>query len=210
MPSFSSTITTNVAPPAVTATTTNVSYAEIRRSLGDYVYCVKRLYLFTDNLKQLNGIVKYQHYNANGNIVIDALTPAIDPYQTQKSLFYPCADKGVVLDGQSSLNFTLLPNTFIKVEFFATRVAKRDYLDAILPNANNFKQLETAMGQFSFFEDWQSQITVTYKGEEMVIQPIKFDEPIEIASIEQPVIAEARQAAPTDIQGGVQGVQITL
>ena len=183
MPSFSSTINTNVAPPAVSATASNVTYGEIRRSLGDYVYCVKRLYLYSNNLKQLNGLVKYQHYNVNGNIVVESLTPTIDPYQTQISLFYDTADKGVILDGQSSLNFTLLPNSFIKVEFFATRVAKRDYLDAILPDANNFKQLETAMGQFSFFEDWESQITVTYKGEQLKIDPIKVDQPTSTESV---------------------------
>ena len=183
MPSFSSTINTNVAPPAVSATASNVTYGEIRRSLGDYVYCVKRLYLYSNNLKQLNGLVKYQHYNVNGNIVVESLTPTIDPYQTQISLFYDTADKGVILDGQSSLNFTLLPNSFIKVEFFATRVAKRDYLDAILPDANNFKQLETAMGQFSFFEDWESQITVTYKGEQLKIDPIKVDQPTPTESV---------------------------
>lgn len=188
MPSYSSTINKNVTPPAVSATASNVTYGEIRRSLGDYVYCVKRLYLYSNNLKQLNGLVKYQHYNVNGNIVVESLTPTIDPYQTQISLFYDTADKGLVLDGQSSLNFNLLPNSFIKVEFFATRVAKRDYLDAILPDANNFKQLETAMGQFSFFEDWESQITVTYKAEELKIAPIKSDQPIKV---DQPLPSES-------------------
>jgi len=200
MPSFSSTINTNVSPPAVTATASNVTYSEIRRSLGDYVYCVKKLYLFSNNLRQLSGLVQYQHYNSNGNIVVESLTPTIDPYQTQISLFYDTADKSVLLDGQSSLNFTLLPNSFIKIEFFATRIAKRDYLDAIFPDANNFKQLETAMGQFSFFEDWESQIQVTYKGEEIKIDPIKIDEPI---VIEQPLSAQSSAAS-------IQPIQITI
>jgi hypothetical protein len=199
MPSFSSTVNTNVAPPAVSATASNVTYGEIRQSLGDYVYCVKKLYLFSNNLRQLAGLVKYQHYNVNGNIVVESLTPTIDPYQTQASLFYDTADKSVILDGQSSLNFTLLPNSFIKIEFFATRVAKRDYLDAILPDANNFKQLEAAMGKFSFFEDWESQITVIYAGQDIKIQPIKSDEPIQI---EQPITA---QSAAT-----IQPIQITI
>ena len=189
MPSYSSTITTNVTPPAVTATSTNVTYDEIKRSLGDYIYLVKRLYLFTDNFKQLSGLVRYQHYDVNGNKVVESLTPTIDPYQTQKSLFYDTSDKNVLLDGQSSLTFNLLPLTFIKVEFFATKVAKRDYLDAILPDANNFKQLETAMGSFNFFQDWGSQVTVTYVGQPTI--PIKVDpikgEPIQIASEVAPI-----------------------
>jgi hypothetical protein len=199
MPSFSSTVNTNVAPPAVSATASNVTYGEIRQSLGDYVYCVKKLYLFSNNLRQLAGLVKYQHYNVNGNIVVESLTPTIDPYQTQASLFYDTADKSVILDGQSSLNTNLLPNTFIKIEFFTTRVAKRDYLDAILPSANNFTQLETAMGKFSFFQDWESQISLTYLGQDIKIQPIKSDEPIQI---EQPITA---QSAAT-----IQPIQITI
>jgi hypothetical protein len=178
MPSFSPTVTLN-APPAVTATASNVTYGEIRRSLGDYVYSVKRLYLYSNNLNQIAGIVKYQHYNVNGNIVVESLTPTIDPYQTQASLFYDTADKSVILDGQSSLNTNLLPNTFIKIEFFTTRVAKRDYLDAILPSANNFTQLETAMGKFSFFEDWESQISLTYLGKEVNVPAKSLDQPTE-------------------------------
>jgi hypothetical protein len=140
----------------VVVSATNVSYDEIKKSLGDYVYFVDKVYLFTNNIKQLTGVVKFQHYNVNGNQKIENLTPTVDPYQVQESLFYETKDFDVVLDGQSNFKFSLLPLTSLKVQFFAKRLAKKDALDALYPD--NFKTLESAMGKFGFFEDWETKI----------------------------------------------------
>lgn len=155
MPLFPVTITITTTP-AVSVTSTNVTYDEIRRSLGDYVYLVKQVYLLSNNLQQINGVVKYRHYNVDGNIEIENLTPTVDPYQHQNSLFFKTDQFNVVLDGQSNLNFNLLPQAQLKLEFFTNRLAKRDALDIISPN--NFKQLESSMGIFSFFEDWRMEL----------------------------------------------------
>ena len=155
MPSFAVTITITTTP-AVAVTATNVTYDEIRRSLGDYVYLVERVYLFSNSFQQISGVVKYEHYDVNGNIKVESLTPTVDPYQTQKSLFYDTKKFDVILNGQSSLDFDLLPNSEIKIEFFTNRLAKRDALDILTPN--NFKELESAMGRFSFFEDWETEL----------------------------------------------------
>ena len=155
MPSFSVTITTNTTP-AVSVTSTNVTYGEIKRSLGDFVYFVKRIYMYSTLSQQIGGVVKYQHYNVNGNVSVENLTPALDPYQFQASLFYHTKEYDIILDGQSNFKFNLLPSVYLKLEFYASRKAKRDALDIIHPN--NFKTLESAMGDFNFFEDWQDEI----------------------------------------------------
>ena len=54
MPTLSPTIITNTTP-AVTIVGGNITYDEIRRSLGDYVYYVERVYMFSNNIKQING-----------------------------------------------------------------------------------------------------------------------------------------------------------
>jgi hypothetical protein len=155
MPSFAVTITITTTP-AVSVTASNVTYDEIRRSLGDYVYLVERIYLFSNSFRQISSVVKYENYDVNGNIKVESLTPTVDPYQTQKSLFYDTKKFDVILNGQSSLDFDLLPNSEIKLEFFTNRLAKRDALDILTPN--NFKELESAMGRFSFFEDWETEL----------------------------------------------------
>lgn len=155
MPTISPTIINNTTP-AVTIVGGNISYDEIRRSLGDYVYYVKRVYLFSTNIKQINGVVSYQIYDVNGKQSIQSLTPTVDPYQTQNSLFYDIDGKDVILNGQSSLAFDLLPNVTLKLEFFTNRLAKKDALDLITPS--NFKTLQSAMGIYTFFEDWQPNV----------------------------------------------------
>ena len=155
MPTISPTIINNTTP-AVTIVGGNISYDEIRRSLGDYVYYVKRVYMFSTNIKQINGVVSYQIYDVNGKQSIQSLTPTVDPYQTQNSLFYDIDEKDVILNGQSSFAFNLLPNVTLKLEFLANRLAKKDALDLITPS--NFKTLESAMGIYTFFEDWQPNV----------------------------------------------------
>jgi len=91
-----------------------------------------------------------------GNITVESLTPTSSTYQTQKSLFNDTKQLAGILEGQSRLNFDLLPNAQIKLEFFTNRLAKRDALDILTPN--NFKTLESSMGKFSFFEDWETQL----------------------------------------------------
>ena len=117
---------------------------------------MKRVYLFSTNIKQINGVVSYQIYDVNGKQSIQSLTPTVDPYQTQNSLFYDIDGKDVILNGQSSLAFDLLPNVTLKLEFFTNRLAKKDALDLITPS--NFKTLESAMGIYTFFEDWQPNV----------------------------------------------------
>lgn len=155
MPLFTPTIIINTTP-AVSVTSTNVTYAEIKQSLGDYVYFVEELYLASTIFNQIKGILKYQHYNVNGNQVLDSLTPAPSPYQYQNTIFYNTKQFDVILDGQSNLKFKLLPNAQIKIQFFTNRVAKRDALDII--NPNNFKSIESAMGIYQFFEDWNTKL----------------------------------------------------
>lgn len=155
MPSFSPTIVNNTTP-AVIASATNVTYEEIKRSLGDYVYFVNDVYLNSNNLNQIKGVIKFQHYDVNGNQKVESLTPTVDPYQFQKSLFYKTKEFSPILDGQSNFKFKLLPLTSIKIQFFTNRLAKKDALDVLFPD--NFKTLESAMGKFGFFEDWQTEI----------------------------------------------------
>ena len=155
MPSFTPTIIANTTP-AVSIVGGNVSYNEIRQSLGDYVYYVESVYIFSNLLKQINGVVRYQIYDVNGHQSIESLTPTVDPYQTQNSLFYDVRKKDVILNGQSNFKFNLLPFATLKLEFFTNRLAKKDALDLLYPN--NFKTLASAMGDYSFFEDWKPEL----------------------------------------------------
>lgn len=157
MPTFNPTIINNTTPP-VSAVATNVTYDEIKRSLGSSVYFVNKVYLYSNIFRQISGIVNYSHYDVNGNKTLESLTPSIDPYQFEKSIFYDLTEKqrNVIMDGQNSFKFVLLANATLKFKLYTNRLTNQNALD--ITSVNNFKSLESAMGDFSFFEDWQKQI----------------------------------------------------
>lgn len=155
MPTFSPTVIVNTTP-AILVTASNVSYAEIKRSLGSFVYLVNMIYQNSNNLTQINSVLRFQHYDADGTQKVESMTPAVDPYQFQKAMFYDAKDFNIILDGRSNFNFDMQPNSTLKMELFTNRISKTDALSLFAPN--NFKVLESAMGRFGFFEDWQNQI----------------------------------------------------
>ena len=61
----------NNANPAVTVSVADasggVTYAQIKNSLGQQVYDVSQLYIYSTNLTQLIGVIKYQRYDVTGN-----------------------------------------------------------------------------------------------------------------------------------------------
>jgi len=153
--SFSPTIITHTTP-AVSVTSSNVTYSEIKNSLGDYVYLVDSLYLFSNSMNQIRSIIVFQIYDVNGEKAIQSLTPAPSPYQYKNSIYYNTKGSEIVINGQSNFKFTLLPLAQLTIDFFTNRIAKKDALDLLYPD--NFKTLESAMGDFTFFENWNSKI----------------------------------------------------
>ena len=155
MPSFSPTIVSN-SVPAVQVTMSNVSYSELKNSLGDYVYFVNKFYLFSNLMAQISQVMNFQRYDVNGDKNIQSIPPAPSPYQYQKAIYYDCKERSIIFNGQSSIKFKLLPGATLNIDFYTNRLAKKDALDIIYPD--NFKRLESAMGNFGFFEDWENQI----------------------------------------------------
>lgn len=155
MASFSPSVISNLQP-GIQISSTNVTYDEIKRSLGDWVYGVQRVYVQSPSAQQIRGTIDYQSYDANGSKVVKTMVPGIDPYQTQNSKFFGTQEFDVILNGQSSLGLIMLPSTSLKIELFCSKIGKKDALNNFSPD--NFAQIESAMGLYRFFEDWSDKI----------------------------------------------------
>ena len=71
MPSFSPTVTVQ-STPAVSVTSSGSStpsYEQVRRSLGDNVYNAYEVYLASQFLQQISGVLQFNKYDSNGNIL---------------------------------------------------------------------------------------------------------------------------------------------
>jgi hypothetical protein len=131
-----------------------VTYKELKQSLGNQVYDVGCLYLFSDNTKQLIGTINYNIYDVNGNAEITNIATTIDPYQAVNSLLVKLNDKvntPIILNGNSSVSTTILPNTYVQIKFLADRITNK----LGLVN-NNFTQMQEITNT-NFFESTYSK-----------------------------------------------------
>ncbi len=152
MPSFSPQIIINSTPAiSIVEDGGTVTYAQIKQSLGTYVYNVKKLYLYSDNLNQLLGVINYNSYDADGNRNITNIVTTLDPYQDATSLYvdiskYPT---DVIFNGNSSVSANILGNTLLQVKFMSKRIT-----NSFGGNLTNFLVGERMAGKPNFFNNY--------------------------------------------------------
>lgn len=130
---------------------TGITYAQFIKSLGIYNYGTEFFYMSSSTYTQVGQPVFYNHFDANGNSVSTFLPFAVDPYQSQPSIYYETESDQIVLTGLSSLQFIVYSGNTVYFKFFATITYIGNELDA--QGDNPFKDLEDAEG-IKFFEDY--------------------------------------------------------
>ncbi len=163
MASFSVNIATNTTPAVVNTLSGTTSYAQFKNSLGSFVYYIRKIYIFSTNLQQIQGNFRYTKYDVNGRRNTETVISAIDPNQSSNSLFIETTDKSLVLDGQEFVRFALLPNTSLSIKIYCTQLEVGmannllGFTDMKGGNAlkDNFKALEFAQGIQNYFEQYK-------------------------------------------------------
>jgi hypothetical protein len=146
MASYSPTIIIN-ANPALQVSSTNVTYNEIRESLASSVYKVQKFYLSSPfNINQIQEPYTYQHFDSNGNQIVETLIFPIDPYQKQAAIFQTEKDRNIIFDSRASLSFVMQPLTSIKITLFYIRINIPTFLDEF--HDSNFVQVEKGICKF--------------------------------------------------------------
>ena len=155
MPQFTPTVIINTIP-AVTIAGTNITYDQIKRSLGDYAYYVSSFYISANNISQISGVMIFNYLDKTGNQRFSAITPTIDPYQLNKALYYNAKEDVVIIDGNSQISFQFLPKTSILITLYTERVSKEDELNKTSPT--NFERLQKVMQIPNLFQEWEDKI----------------------------------------------------
>lgn len=107
---YSPTITTNVEPPVEIKMIGDLTYAEFQMALGAYNYKASKLYVNSPSYDQVLQRLKFRKYDVSGNIEVFVITPAIDSYQFQSALNIDLENKGVIFDGQLTMDLLLNAN----------------------------------------------------------------------------------------------------
>jgi hypothetical protein len=129
----------------------NVTYNQLRNSLGNQVYDVQGLYLYSQNASQLMGIINYNIYQSTGDKDVTNIVTTIDPYQFSGSIIVDLKDKvnsPIILNGQSSISTAILPNTFLQIKFLAERTT-----NSFGMNLQNFNEIQKITNT-KFFENY--------------------------------------------------------
>lgn len=131
-----------------------LTYNQIKNSLGNQVYNIQGLYLYSTNVNQLLGVIQYQRYDSTGEQSYRSVALTIDPYQGTNALDVDLRTHSefYILNGNSSLSFTMLPNADLIFKTYNQRI--KNTLGDI---TTNFKAMEEIFKPY-FFEN--------YKGEE--------------------------------------------
>lgn len=138
-------INTGSSPVAITLT--GITYNQFLNSLGAYVYQFNELYLFTDVAAQLSNPIGYTNKDANGNTKTWIIQPVVDPYQYSPALYVPLEGRDIIIDDSATIEFNLLPNATLKLQFFGKSISVTQYLGG----DTNFSSVAESLGMDDFF-----------------------------------------------------------
>jgi hypothetical protein len=133
-----------------------VTYQQVKQSLVTQVYKINELYIYSENINQLLGVIQYQRFDSDGNQTYSSIATTIDPYSGNAvaiTIDLKQYQDDFILNGNSSFSSTILPNTYVQVKFWANRVTNE-----FGRNLNNFQQIEIDANKPFFFNNYGSLI----------------------------------------------------
>jgi hypothetical protein len=141
---------TTPAVSVVVADSSGVTYNQIKQSLGNQVYNVQGFYLYSNNTSQLIGTIQYQRYDSTGEQDITSIATVVNPYQNVNSLIVDLEKTAIpiILNGQSSVATTILPQTSLQLKFLSKRVT-----NSFGMNLNNFRDMQRITNT-EFFDNY--------------------------------------------------------
>jgi hypothetical protein len=143
-------IPVTVTSPLTVTLANNVTYQQFLNSLGAYVYCFEVIYLWTTNSAQITQPILYNYTDVNGNAKTLTIVPTTDPYQYSPALYINIKDFDIVIDGNSIVQFNLLPLTTLKFKLYGDVMS----VSMLQGDKNdNFNNLAESIGDVEFFAD---------------------------------------------------------
>jgi len=128
-----------------------ITYNQIKNSLGNHVYRVEGLYAYSTNINQVMGVVQYTRYDASGNQSSSAISVVLDPYQATNAIAVDLTQREemVILNGNSSISFVVLPNTYLDFNLYNKRLT-----NSFGANLNSFEEMEEIFRKPNFFDNY--------------------------------------------------------
>lgn len=118
----------------------NITYDQFIGSLSSNIHIIKSIFISAGTLDQLNQAMQYGIFDAAGNFFSEVIPMICDPYRYQTALILPKPAFGMVLNGQSSIAFTVLPGQTVQMIFDTDVIQAQQPLNKFAPS--NFKVMQ--------------------------------------------------------------------
>lgn len=125
------------ASGGVTVDVVGMTYEAFLASLGSNVFRVMELYMTASSIAQLLEQIKYNISDATGLEFQKVLNYAVDPYQKVPAYRIDLSDENIILNGQSDLQFTLLPGESLMLQLISEQFNAAEVLDTLHPAVVN-------------------------------------------------------------------------
>jgi hypothetical protein len=153
----SPTITTLLIPtlqvdiPVTVDSVGTLTYSSVQESISTNNYESNFIYAQSTNCNQVNQVITYLENDISGNATVTALPFSLDPYQSQCAIYFHTPENSIIFSGESSLNFTMLPQTTLGLKVFASSASSSLIQDEISGFKNNtFVEVEKNLGSDIF------------------------------------------------------------
>lgn len=107
------------------------TYDQFLNSLGSNVFRVLSMFLTASSMAQLNQLINYSISDSNGTQYDEVINFEPDPYQTISSFSKDLSDRNIILNGQSSLDFTILPGESLMIQLRSEEYSVSNGLDKL-------------------------------------------------------------------------------
>lgn len=188
-----------------------VTYQQVKQSLGRQVYEITNLYIYSENINQLLGVIQYQIFDSNGNQQYSSIATTIDPYAGNAvAIDIDLRDylQNFILNGNSSFSTVILPQTYVQVKFYANRITNALGGGGL----ENFKQIEIDANKPDFFNNLGAPISDIQDTNEQIIQnittPISELKPIHEQNLSQPMTIKVTDDCTHLIWLGVAAISV--
>jgi hypothetical protein len=129
----------------------NLTYNSVQESISTNNYMANFIFAQSSNCNQVGQVFTYNEQDIAGNQTITALPFTIDPYQSQCAVYYYPPENSILFSGESSLNFTMLPQSTLGLKLFSSTANSSLIQDEISGFKNNtFVEVEKNLGSDIF------------------------------------------------------------
>lgn len=139
--------TLQVDVPVTVDTPTGLTYSQVQESITTNNYETNFIFAQSSNCNQVGQVFTYNQVDVAGNATVNALPFTIDPYQKQCAAYFYPPEHSVIFSGESSLNFTMLPETTMNLKVFSSTASATLIQDEISGFKNNtYVEVEKNLG----------------------------------------------------------------